>query len=178
MQNFLPKHNKVSLMNCWMTKIFLLLLIITVNISCSKPSLEEYIPKNENEKKIISLLIRYQDAKINCDLEKYLACLHDRGTFYFGRGALLSKNELRESLPVFWDGLKSGSREFYPMNRELITGDYILTGKFYNPQIVINDGSAEVVTTFMKWGWKSGLHLSMVEENGRWLITKTDWETN
>jgi len=161
-----------------MAKILPLLLIIIVNISCSNPSLEEYIPQNQDEKKIISLLIRYQDAKINCDLENFLACLHDKGTFCFGRGVLLTKNELRESLPAFWEGLKSGSREFYPMNREMITGDYILTGRFYDPQIAINNESAEVVMTFMKWGWKSGLHISMVEENGRWFITKTDWETN
>jgi hypothetical protein len=165
-------------MNCWLTKIFLLSLIISLNISCSNPSLEEYIPKNPDEKKIISLLIRYQEAKINCDLENFMVCLHDKGTFYFGRGVLLSKIELRESLPVFWDGLKSGSRQFYPINREMITGDYILTGRFYNPQIRINDESAEVVMTFMKWGWRLGHHISVVKENGQWLITKTDWETN
>ena len=111
-------------MICWMTKIILPLLIITLNISCSGPSLEEYLPKVQEEKKIISLLIQYQDAKINCNLDQFLACLHENGVFHFGRGFMLSKNELKESLPSFWAGLKSGSREFYPMNREMITGNY------------------------------------------------------
>jgi hypothetical protein len=70
---------------------------------------------------------QYQDAKINCNLDQFLACLQENGTFHFGRGFMLSKNELKESLPSFWAGLKSGSREFYPMNREMITGNYILT---------------------------------------------------
>ncbi|MEN8690309.1 MAG: hypothetical protein AB1Z20_09420 [Desulfobacterales bacterium] len=47
------------------------------DISCSGPSLEEYLPKNQEEKNIISLLIQYQDAKINCDLDQFLDCLFD-----------------------------------------------------------------------------------------------------
>jgi hypothetical protein len=50
-------------MNFWMTKIVLPLLIITLNVSCSGPSLEEFLHKNQEEKKIISLLIQYPDAK-------------------------------------------------------------------------------------------------------------------
>jgi len=165
-------------MNCWMTKIIPPLLIITLNISCSGPSLEEYLPKNQEEKNIISLLIQYQGAKINCDLDQFLACLHEKGDFHFGIGFMLSKKELKESLPSFWAGLKSGSREFYPMNREMITGNYILTGRFFNPQIVINQESAEVIMTFMKWGWRLRHYISMIKENDQWLITRLDWETN
>jgi hypothetical protein len=47
------------------------------DISCLGPSLEEYLPKNQEEKNIISLLIQYQDAKINCDLDQFLDCLFD-----------------------------------------------------------------------------------------------------
>ena len=165
-------------MICWLTKITLPLLMITWNISCSGPSLEEYLPENPEEKKIVSLLIQYQDAKINCNLDQFLACLQENGTFHFGRGFMLSKNELKESLPSFWAGLKSGSREFYPMNREMITGNYILTGRFFNPKIVIYQESAEVILTFMKYGWRLRHYISMIKENDQWLITRLDWETN
>lgn len=161
-----------------MTRNILTLLIITLNIACSGPSLDEYLPNNQEEKKIISLLIQYQDAKINCNLEQYLACLHKKGLFHFGRGFMLSKKELKESLPPFWAGLKTGGREFYPTNREMITGNYILTGRFLNPRIVINQESAEVIVTFMKNGWRLEHFISMIKENDQWLITQLDWETN
>jgi hypothetical protein len=46
-----------------MTKIIPPLLIITMNISCSGPSLEEYLPKNKEEKNIISLLIQFEVSR-------------------------------------------------------------------------------------------------------------------
>ena len=147
-------------------------------MSCSGPSLEEYFPKSQEEKKIISLLIQYQDAKINCDLDQFLSCLHENGVFHFGSGFMLSKNELKKSLPSFWAGLKSGSTEFYPMNREMITGNYILTGRFFNPIISINKDSADVILTFRKYGWRLRHFISMIKENDRWLISRLDWETN
>ena len=165
-------------MICWMTQILLPLFIIILNMSCSGPSLEEYGPKTQEEQKIIFLLIQYQDAKINCDLDQYLSCLHEKGTFHFGRGFMLSKNELKESLPSFWAGLKSGSREYYPMTREMITGNYILTGRFFNPIIAINQDSADAIVTFIKYGWRLRHFISMVKENDQWLISRLDWETN
>ena len=80
----------MPLMNHPKTKICLSLWIIILNISCSGPSLEEYVPKNSEEMKILSLLIDYQDAKINCDLDQLLACLHERGLYHFGRGFMVS----------------------------------------------------------------------------------------
>ena len=159
------------------TKICLSSLIIILTLSCSGPSLEEYVPKN-SEKKIIPLLIEYQDAKINCDLDQFLACLHEHGLYHFGRGFMVSKRELKESLPSFWAGLKSGSRIAYPMNREMITGNYILTGRFYDPQIVVKQETAEVIVTFIKWGWRLRHYILMAKENEQWLINRLDWETN
>ena len=160
------------------TIIYMTLIILCLNLSCSGPSLTEYQPKNEEEKEIISLLIQYQDAKINCSLNQFLSCLHEKGEYHFGRGFMVSKNELEESLPSFWAGLKSGSRVVYPMNREMITGNYIITGRFYNPQIEFKQDAAEVIMTFMKWGWRLRHYISMIKENDQWLITRLDWEEN
>ena len=160
------------------TKIYVLHLILLLTLSCSGSSLTEYVPKNQEEKKIILLLIQYQDAKISCDLDQFLACLHKKGKYHFGRGVMVSKKELKKSLPAFCSSLQSGNRAFYPMNREMITGNYIRTGRFFNPQIVINQETAEVTMTFMKWGWRLRHYISMLRENGQWLINRLDWETN
>ncbi len=152
--------------------------IMIWTLSCSSPSLKEYVPRNQGEKKIVSLLIQYQDAKINCDLDRYLACLHEKGKYHFGRGSMVSKNDLKKSLPDFWSELKSGNPAFYPMNREMVTGNFIRTGRFINPKIVIHQDTAEVTMTFTKLGWRLRHYISMRRENDQWLITRLDWETN
>ena len=153
-------------------------LSFSIVISCSGPSLTEYVCNNKEEQKIISLLIKYEKAKVNCNLIQYLDCLHEKGTFQFGRGYMVSKKELEESLAEFWAGLQSGSPVVYPMNREMITGNYIISGRFYNPKIAIRLSTAEVTMTFIKWGWRQGHFVSLIKENGQWLISKLDWQEN
>ena len=118
----------------WQPKVgFIFIFSAFINMaSCSNVSLKEYNPKNQEEQNIVLLLVQYQEAKINCDLDQYLACLHEKGQYHFARGSMVSKEELRKHLPVFWSGLQSGNRVFYPMNREMITGNYIRTGRFIN----------------------------------------------
>lgn len=153
-------------------------LILLLALSCVGPSLTEYTPTNRQEREIITLLLQYQEAKINSDLEPFLACLHEKGQYHFGRGRMVSKEQLKKMLPEFWAGIKSGNRKHYPMNREMITGNYVITGRFYNPQITVNQETAEVRALFMKWGWRLHHYISMVKENDRWLIYRLDWDTN
>ena len=160
------------------TKTAILLILFSCALSCSGTPLTAYAPGNQDEKKIITLLLAYEDAKINCDLDRYLACLHEKGTFHFGRGYMVSKEQLRQYLPAFWAGLQSGSRIVYPMNREMITGNYVLTGRFYNPNIRIEHNTADVTMTFMKWGWPLRHFVSLHKEDDQWLITRLDWEEN
>ena len=147
-------------------------------LSCSGSALSEYAPRSAEEKEIVAVLIQYQNAKRHCDLESFLDCLHENGAYHFGRGYVLTKKELKENLPSFWAGLQSGSRSVYPMNREMITGNYIISGEFYNPQIVIDRDSAAVTMTFMKWGWRLKHYISLRKENKRWHIHRLDWEEN
>ena len=156
----------------------LTVLCFPIVISCSGPTLAEFVCNNKEEEKIISLLIKYEEAKMNCNLKQFLDCLHEKGTFQFGRGYMVSKKELEESLPAFWSGLQSGSPAVYPMNREMITGNYIISGRFYNPKIIIKRSTAEVTMTFIKWGWRQGHFVSMLKEDGKWLILKLDWHDN
>jgi hypothetical protein len=152
--------------------------LLAFAMACSGPSLQAYTPQDQTERDIIALLIQYQEAKMNCDLEAYLACLHEHGEYHFGRGTMASKQQLREWLPGFWAGLKTGNRKYYPMNREMITGNYILSGRFYNPDITVNEETAEARVLFMKWGWRLHHYISLVRENGQWRIVRLDWDTN
>ena len=159
-------------------KICLSYLILLSTLSCYGPSLTEYVPLNEEEKKIMSLLIQYQDAKTNCNLEKFLACLHEKGKYQFGRGSMVSKIELKRLLPGFWSELQSGNPAFYPINREMMTGNYIRTGRFLKPQITINRDTAEITMTFTKLGWRLKHYISMFREDDQWLINRLAWDMN
>ena len=159
-------------------KTYVLLFVLSWFFSCSRSPLTEHVPKNPEEKKIIDLLIRYQDAKINCNLERFMACLHEQGLYQLAGGSLISKNELKGRLPLFWAGLQSGSPAIYPINREMITGDYFRTGRFYDSQIVINGDTAHATVTFVKWGWHLDHYITMRREKDGWLILRLDWETN
>lgn len=152
-------------------------MIFMLAFSCSNTSLKEYASENQQETEIVKILIQYQDAKNNFDLEKYLACLHNQGKYYFGGGQMVSKEELKKLLPNFWTRLQSGDRTFYPMSRESLNGNYFQSGEFINPQIVITQDTADVTVTFTKDGWRLKHYISMVRENNQWLIKRLDWET-
>ncbi|MDJ0913805.1 MAG: hypothetical protein QNI95_09565 [Desulfobacterales bacterium] len=154
--------------------IFVALLFIG---ACSEISLQEYASKNQDEAAIISVLRQYQDARNNFELEKYLDCLHDRGFYHYASSVMVSKQDLHELLPRFWVQLQKGDRLFFPMCRENISGNYFVGFRIVNPQIVMHHDAADVTVTYLNKGWRQRHYISMVKENGRWLINRLDWET-
>jgi hypothetical protein len=158
-------------------KNLVLVLISLIALSCSDYSLTEYTAKNSEEEKIIELLIKFNEAKINCDLDSYLHCLHENGKFQFGE-RIVHKSELKKRLPDFWAGLKSVNPSSYPINRESITGDYIIAGRFINPKIIIVGDTADVTVAFTKWGWRRKQYISMIRENDQWRISDSEWQPN
>jgi len=160
------------------TRIVITFFLFSLTLSCSSPSLIEYVPKNQKEKSIIRILIQYEDAKNNYDLDRFFACLHERGLYNFAGGVMVSKEELRRLLPAFWFELKSNNPLIYPIGRESMSGNYIRTIRFFNPQIITNEDTANVTLTFIYLGWRRRHYVSMLRENDQWLITKLDWEQN
>ncbi|MCP4344194.1 MAG: nuclear transport factor 2 family protein [Desulfobacterales bacterium] len=136
----------------------------------------EYVPENREQADIKSLLIQYRNAKNNFNLEQYLACLHDNGKYTYKSRRIVSKEQLKKELPVFWAGVKSGDQKFYPISRESLNGNYFRSGQFINPKIRVSKNTAEVTVTFTKWTWRLKHYISMVKENGHWLINRLDWE--
>lgn len=157
-------------------KSFCFLLLIAVIISsCCDTSITNYKPKNQDERKIISLLIRYHDAKNHFDIEKLLSCLDDQGEFSFECGLMVSKAKLVELLPVFWAELKSGNPAVIPLVHECINGNYYSSGELNNAKIEIKNDKAEVTVLFTKGVCRVPFYLSMNQRNDQWLINRTEW---
>ena len=141
---------------------------------CDSP-IEKYASRNEDEKEIISVLIRYQNAKNRFDLKRLLSLLHENGEFSFQCGLMVSKAKLAKMLPEFWTGIKSGDASVFPMVHECINGDYYKSGRLNNPQIEINGNKAEATVLFAKGLSRVLQYFSLLRENNRWLITRAEW---
>jgi len=154
--------------------VFLIIIIMVVS-SCCDALIEKYEPKNRDEREIVSLLIQYQDAKNHFDIERYLSSFHDKGLFTFQCGRMVGKAVLEEELPTFWNDIQSGNAAVFPIVHECINGDYYKSGELNNLQLEINHDTAEATVLFTKGVCRVELYFSMLRENDRWLITRTEW---
>ena len=153
----------------------LILTAVAVFSGCDR-SISEYRAGNEAEREIISVLTQYQDAKNQFDMEKLLFLLHDKGKFSFACGMMVSKSELKKVLPVFWAEMTSEKLGIVPMAHECLNGDYYKSGELKNPEIRIHNDTAKATVRFTKrFSSSLLLYFSMVRENDRWLITRTEW---
>ena len=160
--------------NTW---VLIAVAICIAICACSNTPMEDYVPKNNEEAKIVALLIQYRDARKTFDLERYLACLHDQGIYHHASRIMVSKKELSNLLPDFWAQLKRGNRLFFPMCRENLSGNYFVRFRLINPKITITQNSASVIVIYVNTGWRLKHYISMIKENNRWLINRLDWET-
>ena len=153
-------------------------IILVISLSyLSGTSLQDYQPRNQDEQKIVELLIKFETAKQESDLTVYLSCLGENG-WYMHRGHLMvRKNELAALLPAFWKGNKENNAHFKPMCRENINGNF-LNGSFLDPIISITKNSAHAAITFQTpiVRWRTLLFLDFEKKNGEWLITRYEWD--
>jgi len=147
-------------------------------VACSQVPLSAYQPKNQTEKEIKAVLINYLKAKQQFNINAYLDCLYDQGEFHFECGRFLTKEELGQLLPGFWNYMRSGDPSFYPINRECITGDYFDTGDYINPVIEARDDKAQVTLTFSVGWWRLNHYISLIKHYDCWLIKRLYWEMN
>ncbi len=157
---------------------FFLITISFLIFSCGGTSIAQYEPKNQDERIIISLLIQYQEAKNNFDVQKLLSFLHDKGKFSFACGRMVSKTRLMELLPELWVAVRSGNSAVIPIVHECINGDYYKSGELSNPQIQFGKDTAEVTVAYANGFCRLPLYFSMCREKGQWLITRTEWGQN
>lgn len=153
------------------------LCIFIILCACSNTPIEDYLPKNQEEKDIVALLVQYQEARKHFHLEQYLGCLHEQGIYHHASRVMLSKKALAARLPGFWAELQKGNRLFFPMCRENLSGNYFVGFRLVNPTIYIDRNTATVTAIYVNTGWRIRHYISLIKENNRWWINRLDWET-
>jgi hypothetical protein len=136
MINFRPKNG--GTMKNYLFSIGILIAICSM-YSCGTP-IEKYKAKNDDEKQIIDLLIRYTDAVNKGDSDQIVPLFHENGVYIASGGnIILSREKMSKWKPEDWTA--SGIR------------------KIYNPEITINGNEAKV-TAKVKYGNVSyeGIH--------------------
>ena len=158
--------------------IWLLIAVLSVCLSCTDEiPLADYKARNAAERKILFVLIRYQEAKNQFNLKKFLACLHEAGEYSYKGAAMVSKEKLKASLPGFWATLNSQDRSvLYPLSHEFVTGDFYPSGRLTNPQMTVHGDTAAVTVTFASGWWRQKHYISMVRVDHRWQIIRLEWE--
>jgi len=153
---------------------FFLILTFPLFCGCDTP-IDKYEPRGRDEKEILSVLIRYQNAKNRFDIDQLLSFLHENGKFSFQCGKVVSKEELKELLPGFWNEIKAGNAAVFPITHECVNGDYYKSGTLNNIKIEIGVDKAEVIVLFRKGFSRVLQYFSMVRENDIWLVIRTEW---
>ena len=138
-----------------MTRALLISLAVSTLLlfnSCDS-SIEKYNPKNEDEKKIISLLNTYCATRNSADLKKLQSTFHDDGIYISGDGGQFTKEKILETNPKDWLDHKV---------------------ELYNPEIKINGNKAQVITLakYFSGTYKVTQYYDLVNENNQWLIMK------
>ncbi len=158
------------------TLVFVLVAIALIGMYSGTP-IDRYLPKNDDEIQIIALLTVFNKAKTNHDLESYLACLDNGGIFMFGGSIMVSKQELKQRLPIFWANRESGYILTRPSSREELNGNFF-AGILYDPVITITHDRAKAMVTFVTpiIRWRTKLFLEFHKQNGSWLISRFEWD--
>lgn len=133
-----------ALINCFILAIFLLF------IACDKP-LNEYKPKNEDEKQIIAVLEDYLDARNSGDMQQLQSTFHEDGVYLSNDGIEVPRSKIAGMDPEWW-----------------VQGGKL---KLLNPEIKLNGSEAEVLVKT-----KHGAHYqvtnyyTLTKVENKWLI--------
>lgn len=154
---------------------FTAILCMILGFGCGT-EISDTQPRNQSEQEILSVLTVYQEAKNERDMEKLMDLLHPAGEFSYACGIMVSKTELAEKLPAFWDELDNELLKTVPMAHECLNGDYYATGILRDPEISVTGSHANVKVWFTRPLWSSLLQFfTLVREKGQWRITRTWW---
>jgi hypothetical protein len=127
---------------------FILSFIVLFN-ACDTP-INEYKPKNDDEKQIVTLLQTLTDARNNEDVIGMQSTFHDNWKYIAGNGVEFTKSQIATSDPKMWTSY----------------GKFGIT----DPDIKINGNEAQV--SMNTWFGKARFQAAytLVKENGNWLI--------
>lgn len=133
---------------------FCIIFSISIICSCGTP-IEEYKAKNNDEKEIIDVLVKFTEVVNLGDTKEILKLFHEKGEYVTGRGRVsIPRQDLENRKPEDWldDGLR----------------------KFYNPEIEIKGNEAKVLLEARFGNYKTPKLFTFVKENNRWIIMKRE----
>jgi len=134
---------------------FFLVIIGMIALACSSGTrLQDYEPKNEQEKEIKIVLVDFAKARNDYDVQKMVTYLSEDAKIGFLDRRIFSKSD-------FASTFKASDLESW--------GKYDL----FNPEIKINDNFAEVKMYFKESLLNTGVfRFKMNRQNSRWMITE------
>ena len=142
-----------------MRKIVIIFSFLAVSLFLfgfeGKVLLKEYKAKNADEEKIIAALIGYEQAYNDQDKERLLS-------FYSADAKLTPCGEMGSQVS------KADYAEKFPGKWSLYPG-YM----FYNPEITTMGNMAELKLNLVSGGWTFDYQITMINENGNWMIQET-----
>jgi hypothetical protein len=139
--------------------------------------LSDYAPANTDEADIQSLLLRYQNAKNEHNVDGFLSCFTAGGRFMYSGHLMVTRDELKVLLPKYWANLRSGDLMVRPMCRENLNGN-LFNGRLFDPIITVDQDTDTVCATFVssKVRWRTLLFLDLLNIDGRWYIDRLRWD--
>lgn len=81
---------------------FIVIIFACLLLNSCEKSLNEYVPENDTEKKIVSLLNTYVDARNNGDIKILTSIFADNAKYIAGNGARWTKSQIANSDPEWW----------------------------------------------------------------------------
>ncbi len=89
---------------------------------------------------------------------------------------MLSKAELKERLPEFWEQMRFDKLAVVPLAHECLNGDYYSSAVLKEPIIEVTGNTDRARVWFTKrFSSSLLLFLSLAREEEKWLIPHTEW---
>ena len=149
-----------------------LLIAITV-FAFWRTSITKYKPKNDEERALAHLFIKYITSRNNRDVNQFLSTLHKDCKYMVTKDLIATKDELRGMLPDLWMQNDDNTMAFERcMAWECWHENYYKTGMLINPKFRISKSQADVDFKFVSGLFMDDNYFHLIKENNTWLIVQ------
>ena len=155
-------------MNKWLTGVVIILAVfITTYLATVDTKISEYLPKNNEEKEINSVLVKFMETRNNFDVDGFLSVFHPDARYMIHPEFMASKEELRAMLPGLWRDGCDGCITWECINEHCYKSSTIV-----NPEISVDHERAKVLLIIRAGFYRGKLYIDLVKQNNRWSIMR------
>ena len=159
--------------NSAFTFIFMGLLISITICALWRTPITKYKPKNNEERALTHLFIKYITSRNKREVKQFLSTLHKDCKYMVTKDFIATKDELKGMLPDLWMQNDDNQAAFGRcMAWECWHENYYKTGMLINPKFRIARGQAYVRFKFVSGLFMDDNYFHLIKENGRWLIVQ------